>query len=495
VSNAGSAIICAYCGAESPTWTAFCVRCGVPRAAAGPGGPVAPDAPGHAAQVPQAAPLTPPPGFPGAPAAQPVPAYAAPAYAGAPTAQQPGQYPAQFQARPPVEHGAPAPQPVTFVAPGLSEEFDGLRPAGVGRRIGAFAIDSAAVALVSGVVFVITGFLLYAGLAVAELSVGLLIWEANRGKTLGNLLLRLRTTRAEKPRNAGPGRAIVRGLVVLGGSLVASVGQWVVVASSAWDSSGRGQGWHDKAGRTVTVALPAGKRTTSRRLQNRRVAATPQPQPVAAPVAEAEPAALSTPLTPAGFVSAAAVDAASVVPASVVPTPAPAVAAEAAQRAQAIEYVTPTVISTRAVIEEVDDDSFSDSGRLPPAAAPLDVAETPTIDRIPAMLFAFDTGQQVQVTNPGTGVIGRNPRVFTEGDQLIAVEDPAKSVSKSHLLFQISGASMQVLDHGSTNGSEIFDDEGESIPVVANQWTAVPPGSRIRVGQRVFTINAVEVSR
>ena len=483
MSNAGSAIICAYCGAESATWTAFCVRCGVPRATAAPG-PAAPVAAHAAAPVPGA--LTPPPGFPGAPAAQPVPVAA---YAAAPAAAQ-GQYPAQFQARPPVQHGAPAPVPVTFVAAGLPAEFDGLRPAGVARRLGAFAIDSAAVAIVSAVVFVVTNSLLYAGLAVAELTVGLLIWEANRGKTLGNVVLRLRTTRAEKPRNAGPGRAIVRGLVVLAASLVASVGQWVVVASTAFDSSGRGQGWHDKAGRTVTVALPAGKRTSSRRLQDRAVPA--KPKPVAPTEVVREPIdEQSAPVIPAGFVNATAVSAPSAAPAPAAVQP---VSAEAEQRARAIEYVTPTVISTRAVIEEVDDDSFSDSGRLPPPSTPLLPPETPTIDRIQAVLFAFDTGQQVQVSIPGTGVIGRNPREFTAGDQLIAVQDPAKSVSKSHLLFEISGMSMQVLDHGSTNGSEIFDDEGESIPVVANQWTAVPPGSRIRVGQRVFTITAVEVS-
>ena len=490
MSTAGSAIICAYCGAESAAWTAFCVRCGVPRATAAPGqaAPVA----AHAAPLVPGA-LTPPPGFPGAPAAQPVPVAA---YAGAPATAQgqypvEGQYPAQFQARPPVQHGAPAPVPVTFVAPGLPAEFDGLRPAGVARRLGAFAIDSAAVAIVSAVVFVLTNSLLYAGLAVAELTVGLLIWEANRGKTLGNVLLRLRTTRAEKPRNAGPGRAIVRGLVVLAGSLVASVGQWVVVASTAFDSSGRGQGWHDKAGRTVTVALPAGKRTSSRRLQDRAVAAK-KPKPAAPAEVVQEPIdEQSGPVIPAGFVNAMAVSAP---PAAPAPAAAQPVSAEAEQRARAIEYVTPTVISTRAVIEEVDDDSFSDSGRLPPPSTPLLPPETPTIDRIQAVLFAFDTGQQVHVSIPGTGVIGRNPREFTAGDQLIAVQDPAKSVSKSHLLFELSGMSMQVLDHGSTNGSEIFDDEGESIPVVANQWTAVPPGSRIRVGQRVFTITAVEAS-
>ena len=476
-------IVCAYCGAESTTWTAFCVRCGVPRATAAPAGfdQQAPAAvPAHAAQV------------------APVPVAVAPSYA------QP--FPVQPQLA--QQFPSPALRPAVadvFVPPGLAPEFGELTTAGPGRRIAAFTIDAALVAVVSVVVGFVTASAVLAGLAAVELAVGLLVWEANRGKTVGNALLRLRTTRAEQPRTAGPVRAGVRGLVLGAGLLVAAVGAWVVVASTAWDRNGRNQGWHDRAGRTVTLALPAGRRTTTTTVREASSAAAPVQAKAAVRAGSAggattgsAPVTASAASTPVGFVSSAAPVAPAVPSASAVPS-APAspgeTAAERSERAEAIEYISPTVMSTRLTIEEIDDDSFSDGGQLAPqpaASAEAPGGATPTSS---TMLFAFDTGQQVQVPVPGTGVIGRNPRVFTEGDVLIAIDDPAKSMSKSHLLFSLTEGALQVLDYGSTNGSEILDDEGDSLPLVANEWTVVPTGSRVRVGQRVFTVSAVEVSR
>ena len=453
--------------------------------------------------------------LPGQPVlAQPALAQPAPAL---PASALPGQF-----ARPgqPVLAGqlaqplaAPPSRPAVsevFVPPGLAPEFGELTTAGTGRRIAAFSIDAAVVAVVSVVVGLVTSSAVLGGLAAVELAVGLLVWEANRGKTIGNALLRLRTTRAEQPRTVGPVRAGIRGLVVAGGLLVGTVGAWVVVASTAWDRNGRNQGWHDRAGRTVTVELPAGRRTTTTTVRESTRSGAPVRAAVAVragsaggtAAAEAAPLAPATAAaTPVGFVSASAP--ASAAAAGVPASPAPAgsmteTAAETAQRADAIEYISPTVMSTRMTIEEVDDDSSSDAGQLQPAAVPA-AAEPPVERAAPVvssqvMLFAFDTGQQVQVRVPGTGVIGRNPRAFTEGDQLIAIDDPAKSMSKSHLLFSLTEGAMQVLDHGSTNGSEILDDEGDSLTLTANQWTLVPSGSRVRVGQRVFTISAVETS-
>lgn len=414
--------------------------------------------------------------------------------------------------------GGPA-QPVaqapvrSVTPPGLAAAFAGLHPAGVGLRIAAFTIDALAVAIASIVVFLVSRNGLLAALAAAELSVGLVVWEANRGRTVGNTILRLRTTRVEQPRNAGPIRALVRALVVFAGLLVAAIGAWVIVASSGWGKTGRGQGWHDRAGRTVTLRLPAGKRTRTSRVQSATIGTTSSPRvnnpqvgaraSAATSAASTNPAAVPIGSVPAGFVSSV----------GSVPAPTPeqpalftsatqadpaALAAEeadrASDRARAIEYVSPTVISTRLVIEEPDDDSLAESGPTPPPAGAPTAIETPTIDRIRFMLFAFDTGQQVRVATPGTGVIGRNPRVFTEGDQLIAIDDPAKSMSKSHLLYQVSGAAVQVLDHSSTNGSEIIDDEGVVERLEPGVWTPVAPGSRVRVGQRVFTISVVDAS-
>ena len=504
MSNASPVLVCAYCGAESATWTAFCVRCGVPRATAAPAGaePSAQVSPAAHAAVPAAAAV--PPAY-----AQPLPG-TVPGTLPA----QPGQFARPGQpvlagqlAQPQFAPGAARPAVAdVFVPPGLAPEFGDLVAAGTGRRIAAFSIDAAVVALVSILVAFFTGSPLLAGLAAVELAVGLLVWEANRGKTIGNTILRLRTTRAEQPRTAGPVRAGIRGLVIAGGLLIGTVGAWIVVASTAWDRNGRKQGWHDRAGRTVTVALPAGRRTTTSTVRESTRAGVPvrAAAPVRAGaaggsgVAEVAPATATAAATPVGFVSAAtsAPEAAAAVPVA----ESAGSAADSAGRADEIDYISPTVMSTRMTIEEVDDDSFSDAGQQQVAAQPSSVQPSPAqpapvASAVQVMLFAFDTGQQIQVPVPGTGVIGRNPRAFTDGDQLIAIDDPAKSMSKSHLLYSLTEGVMQVLDYGSTNGSEILDDEGDSHTLVAGAWTVVPAGSRVRVGQRVFTISAVEVTR
>src|SRR5690606_329790 len=50
----------------------------------------------------------------------------------------------------------------------------------------------------------------------------------------------------------------LRALVVAAGTLVAGVGQLVVLASPLFDASGRRQGWHDKAARALVVDLALG---------------------------------------------------------------------------------------------------------------------------------------------------------------------------------------------------------------------------------------------
>lgn len=530
MSNTAASVTCAYCGAVSETWTTFCIRCGVPRAGSAGTGNAAPALPVAAQQqvtqqqvVQHAAPAQSAPAQPYPAQSHPVQSYPA----------QPADGQATFT---PSFAGQPAPFSgavpaaalrTSAVRRGLAPEFGALEPARVGRRLAAFALDALVVAIVAVAVLLMTSSVVLALLSVAELAIGLVVWEANRGKTIGNAILGIRTTQAETPRNSGPARAAVRGLVVFAGSVVAVIGAFVVVASTAWDSTGRSQGWHDKAGRTVTVRLASGRRTTTRDWQQapaRAGTATPEPRRAAGPgAAQGAPLAPRVSAEPQAGQATPAPDAQQATSTSVVsamplqpmssgftPLSGP-VADERAeptaaeeQRARAIEYISPTVSSTRMMVEELDDDSSPEPDRAPvEAAAPVATAPASDISpvsttaeqsatRVTSMLFAFDTGAQHRVTVPGTGVIGRNPRAFTEGDQLIAIDDPAKSMSKSHLLFQLSGSAVQVLDNASTNGSEILDDEGTTTALVANQWTTVSPGSRVRVGQRVFAISAVD---
>jgi hypothetical protein len=432
VSDATGPFVCENCGVVTDTWTAFCVRCGTPRAI------------------------------------HPVSA----GLASAPAVVQRGGY-------------------------GLTTEFAGLQPASVGRRVAAFSIDAGVIAIAGVAVFLVSSSPVLAALVAAEIAVGLLIWEGNSGRTIGNLLLRLRTTRVDEPRNPGLRRTLLRGLVLYAGLLVAVVGVWFVVVTSAFDRVTR-RGWHDRVGRTVTLRVPDGPRGTSREYRVVGSERRSEPPRRTAPIvgspfgAVAQPSGAGTqtavPATPA------AVPAGAAPVAPLFTALAPSVAAvrdldaEEVERAEAIRFMSPTVVSTRMTVQEVDEDSADAGSSISTTGYAAQMPPTGSV-----MLLAFDTGQRVRVAIPGTGVLGRSPRTFTEGDQLVVIDDPDKSVSKSHLLFQITEDTVYVLDHASTNGSELIDDTTTRLP--PDEWVEVPPGTRVRVGQRVFTLNRIEEAR
>jgi hypothetical protein len=134
----------------------------------------------------------------------------------------------------------------------LAAAFDGARTAGTGARLVAYLVDLLVVGVVAGAVLLLTNRVALGALVGAELAVGLVVWEARTGRTFGNVLLGLRTSRLEAPYALGTGRAVGRALV-LGAGHVVALGQWLVVGSAAFDRSGLRQGWHDKAGRAVVV--------------------------------------------------------------------------------------------------------------------------------------------------------------------------------------------------------------------------------------------------
>jgi hypothetical protein len=104
-----------------------------------------------------------------------------------------------------------------------------------------------------------------------------------------------------------------------------------------------------------------------------------------------------------------------------------------------------------------------------------------------ALVLVVDTGERVPVT--GAGLIGRRP---VPGDEtwahLVTIEDPAQSVSSTHLAFWPAEAGLDVLDRGSTNGTVLLDPAGKpwTLPPgaparVAAGWTLVLGNRRVRV--------------
>jgi uncharacterized RDD family membrane protein YckC len=328
--------------------------------------------------------------------------------------------------------------------------------AGVGSQLAAFSIDVAVVAVVSLAVYLISGELVFAALAVFEMAVGLWVLEARTGTTIGNLLLRIRTSRDDAPFSPGVGRALVRRLLTAVGFVVAVAGAWVVVASGAWDRSGRARSWGDIAARTQLVAVPRKDRVS-------------RPVPVRASTVDA-------------------------------------VSADAS-----VVLAAPQVVSTLAKSRPVEEDSVAQSKtgangrsalatadlaapRVPPAAPEAAVA--PANPALPesadgTILLVFDTGQREQFVTPVAVNLGRSPVSTEPGDKLVTVQDPESTVSKTHLRLEHSRGRTWVTDGGSTNGTDLLDDEGGITTLVPGDRVMLDEGVRVRVGNRAFTISLI----
>ncbi|WP_147463629.1 RDD family protein [Cellulomonas triticagri] len=378
----------------------------------------------------------------------------------------------------------------------LHPAFGDAAPAGTGRRVAAYAVDAVAVGLVAGGLLAWTGSVLLVALVVVELAVGLVVWEAHTGRTLGNTLLGLRTAREETPYSVGPARAALRGLVLAAGHAAAGLGQWVVVASGAFDRSGRAQAWHDRVGRAVVVDVRAHERAVEAALDAAEEAAqgvAPREVPVAAAVAPVTP-----PTVPAGVPHQAAP---SVPTGPAVPSPAPVV--PPVPSAPTTPPAPPT--SRRAVREAEQAAPTGHTGApagdgwtgvrpvVPAQERPEQPAPTPAAahqEQPAPYLVTLDTGQVMSVTGPG--LIGRAPRPVPgeRCDHVIVVDDPERSVSRTHARFGIEGGTFWVSDAGSGNGTTLRLPGGRVVPVPADQRVPVPSGATIQVGDRGVRIDA-----
>jgi hypothetical protein len=100
---------------------------------------------------------------------------------------------------------------------------------------------------------------------------------------------------------------------------------------------------------------------------------------------------------------------------------------------------------------------------------------------------SVDTGEEATIDR--LLIIGRAP---TRGAQdshaeVLAVNDPTLSVSKTHLAVEVDDAGLWVTDRNSTNGTWIDEGRGALRPVPAGERTPVAPSARVLIGERVLT--------
>lgn len=368
-----------------------------------------------------------------------------------------------------------------LVAPKLDDGEDmaarlDLVSASAGKRLGAKLIDMLipTIVLLAGLVLgassivstrvnaqVITldlfWFILWSGIAVLlGLAYWIFLWgwEAKTGKTIGNLLLGIRTTGMQ---GFAPGwlAVLVRNVIAVIGFGVAFIGGVLVLISNIWDKNGQRQSWQDKAAHTLVFDVKAGRDP----LNSGGIDGPSSFAPFGLPAVTRVESPVAGHTIAAAPVSAA------------VPEPAAATGFESPQGVHPDEAAGETRYRAR--------------GRDQPEPAPP--GQKPDSSR-PALRMQFDDGRELLLS--GVALIGRNPAGY-DGEvieQLIDVPDPSRSVSKTHIQVRASAEGLWVTDRNSTNGSAVTGPDGVLRRLVAGNAELAGFGATVHFGDRTFLV-------
>ena len=430
-------------------------------------------------------------------------------------------------AYPPPGYGAPAP----VRAPGA--------PASLGRRVGAYVIDTVIVSLVI-VVWVVLGVVISGALQDATilfvfaavawlLAVGwIFIYSALQGGhgSIGMRLMKIQLVRLETGTPLGFGRALLRN-VVWGAAGAIIVGFFSVL----FDRSGLQQGWHDKAvhgymrdAQGVPAAPAATPHTTSVPPVSPVApayggAAFPtyaasSPEPVAPPAATVIPAP-AAPVPPAVSYDGQVpprpplpgppLPEPPIVPVAAAPlaplAPTPAEAAGLIAFVPGITQDPPAFLPQTSAVPAApavppapadpaaEDDIDGDTVLVrPPAVAPEpepegDLEDTRLVVRTRPALLEWDDSTQHTVAS--RALFGRNPQAV-DGADAVAVRDETLSLSKTHFEIVVDAETVSVIDQHSTNGVIVVR-SGERITAEPGTALVLQDGDALEIGDRIVT--------
>lgn len=98
-------------------------------------------------------------------------------------------------------------------------------------------------------------------------------------------------------------------------------------------------------------------------------------------------------------------------------------------------------------------------------------------------------GQSHPVVVDGTLFLGRNPSPAPGVTGVIlAVDDPAKSVSKTHAILEPDAEGLWVHDLDSTNGVWVVPEGEDPVEVIPGTRAAVPAGADLELGDFVIQV-------
>ncbi|MBP1137040.1 putative RDD family membrane protein YckC [Arthrobacter sp. PvP023] len=384
-----------------------------------------------------------------------------------------------------------------------------------------------------------TGMLvLLGGIAVGITVVYILVLlgiEGRSGTTIGNRLMGIRST-DQDGYAPGAGALFLRGLITGAGILLTVVAavivvifKWfeaalwilaplallgvawafIVVVSNSWDKNGKLRGWHDTAAKTLMFDVNAGRNPlTTGGIQGPysfapldlppvqqvsspvagAAARPPQAVPVHAPEPQQgfnQPVAIPQPPLNPNQWQPPAVPQPLAGPAASAPAPS---AAPAPVRAQPAPEPVPTRTLPDPAVQNPsvqmpsqgwalhpDDDHDRTQMRGQTVPAPVAV-----------LRIRLDDGRDFELDQ--SVLIGRNPGGLPGEHvaQLLAVADPGRSISKTHLHLRADNGGVWVTDRNSTNGSAVTTPDGIRTVLQAGEPAYVRPGSTVHFGDRTF---------
>ncbi|HEV7184188.1 MAG TPA: hypothetical protein VGN33_06795 [Leifsonia sp.] len=103
--------------------------------------------------------------------------------------------------------------------------------------------------------------------------------------------------------------------------------------------------------------------------------------------------------------------------------------------------------------------------------------------------LSFSTGETVVVTGPG--LVGRRPiaQPGEQVEQLVAIQDAARSVSKTHLEFGLEAGELWICDRYSGNGTVARPLGGVARQCEAGRRYRVTQGTRVEIGDQWFDVS------
>jgi hypothetical protein len=96
-----------------------------------------------------------------------------------------------------------------------------------------------------------------------------------------------------------------------------------------------------------------------------------------------------------------------------------------------------------------------------------------------------------ELTVAGRAVLGRDPRATdgAAGAEPVAIDDPARSLSKTHALLEVVDDRLLVTDLASTNGVRIWPEGEEALELESGRPTSVPEGAVLLLGDVAFLVD------